>query len=171
MKTVILAEKPSQAKAYAETFKKRIRHEGYYEIVDPLFSGEVTITYGFGHLVDMVPPGAYEERWSKWSLPIFPETFRYEVPKENKHNFQSSKRNYNQRIRSLLRQMETVKEKPLLGRLSFKHKPSPKAKSINVCGSIRWKKRRFMKALKTFVQARAIFLNIKKRKLDRMRIG
>lgn len=90
MKTVILAEKPSQAKAYAETFKKRIRHEGYYEIVDPLFSGEVTITYGFGHLVDMVPPGAYEERWSKWSLanlPIFPETFRYEVPKEKQAQF------------------------------------------------------------------------------------
>ncbi len=90
MKTVILAEKPSQAKAYAETFKKRIRHEGYYEIVDPLFSGEVTITYGFGHLVDMVPPGAYEERWSKWSLanlPIFPETFRYEVSKEKQAQF------------------------------------------------------------------------------------
>ena len=90
MKTVILAEKPSQAKAYAETFKKRIRHEGYYEIIDPLFSGEVTITYGFGHLVDMVPPGAYEERWSKWSLanlPIFPETFRYEVPKEKQAQF------------------------------------------------------------------------------------
>ena len=68
MKTVILAEKPSQAKAYAETFKQRKRHPGYYEIADPLFTGEVTITYGFGHLVDMLPPGAYEERWAKWSL-------------------------------------------------------------------------------------------------------
>ena len=77
MKTVILAEKPSQAKAYAETFQQRKRHEGYYEISDPLFAGEVTITYGFGHLVDMVAPGAYEERWAKWSLenlPIFPQT-------------------------------------------------------------------------------------------------
>ncbi len=38
----------------------------------------------------MVPPGAYEERWSKWSLanlPIFPETFRYEVPKEKQAQF------------------------------------------------------------------------------------
>ncbi len=47
MKTVILAEKPSQAKAYAETFQQQKRHEGYYEISDPLFAGEVTITYGF----------------------------------------------------------------------------------------------------------------------------
>ncbi len=53
---MILAEKPSQAKSYAETFQQRKRHEGYYEISDPLFAGEVTITYGFGHLVDMVAP-------------------------------------------------------------------------------------------------------------------
>ncbi|MCM6922220.1 VOC family protein [Enterococcus faecium] len=38
MKTVILAEKPSQAKAYAETFQQRKRHEGYYEISDPLIT-------------------------------------------------------------------------------------------------------------------------------------
>ena len=49
MKTVILAEKPSQAKAYAETFKKKKKQEGYFEVSDPLFTGEVTITYGFGH--------------------------------------------------------------------------------------------------------------------------
>ncbi|MEO2663486.1 DNA topoisomerase, partial [Enterococcus faecium] len=95
MKTVILAEKPSQAKAYAETFQQRKRHEGYYEISDPLFAGEVTITYGFGHLVDMVAPGAYEERWAKWSLenlPIFPETFRYEVPRDKRAQFSIVKR-------------------------------------------------------------------------------
>lgn len=95
MKTVILAEKPSQAKVYAETFKQRKRHEGYYEIIDPLFTGEVTITYGFGHLVDMVPPGAYDERWAKWSLanlPIFPDTFRYEVPKDKQAQFSIVKR-------------------------------------------------------------------------------
>lgn len=95
MKTVILAEKPSQAKAYAETFQQLKRHEGYYEISDPLFAGEVTITYGFGHLVDMVAPGAYEERWAKWSLenlPIFPETFRYEVPRDKRAQFSIVKR-------------------------------------------------------------------------------
>ncbi|MBO0481153.1 type IA DNA topoisomerase [Candidatus Enterococcus courvalinii] len=90
MKTVILAEKPSQAKAYAEAFQQRKKRDGYYEINDPLFTGEVTITYGFGHLVDMVPPGAYEQRWARWSLenlPIFPETFQYEVPTDKKAQF------------------------------------------------------------------------------------
>ncbi len=95
MKTVILAEKPSQAKAYAETFKKRKKQEGYFEVSDPLFTGEVTITYGFGHLVEMVPPGEYEERWAKWSLPnlpIFPDQFKYTVPPEKRAQFAIVKR-------------------------------------------------------------------------------
>lgn len=95
MKTVILAEKPSQAKAYAETFRQAKKQDGYYEINDPLFNGPVTITYGFGHLVEMVPPGEYEERWGKWSLenlPIFPEEFRYQVPKEKRKQFNIVKR-------------------------------------------------------------------------------
>jgi len=95
MKTVILAEKPSQAKAYAETFKKKKKQEGYFEVSDPLFTGEVTITYGFGHLVEMVPPGEYEERWAKWSLPnlpIFPDQFKYTVPPEKRSQFAIVKR-------------------------------------------------------------------------------
>lgn len=95
MKTVILAEKPSQAKAYAEAFQQRKKRDGYYEIKDPLFTGEVTITYGFGHLVDMVPPGAYDQRWARWSLenlPIFPETFQYEVPTDKRAQFAIVKR-------------------------------------------------------------------------------
>ncbi|MDV4915464.1 hypothetical protein NNG82_14870, partial [Enterococcus faecium] len=39
MKTVILAEKPSQAKAYADSFSKATRKDGYFEIQDRLFSG------------------------------------------------------------------------------------------------------------------------------------
>ncbi|OZH75092.1 topoisomerase, partial [Enterococcus faecium] len=46
MKTVILAEKPSQAKAYADSFSKATRKDGYFEIQDRLFSGETVITYG-----------------------------------------------------------------------------------------------------------------------------
>ncbi|HFJ8660180.1 TPA: hypothetical protein ACGVBK_002760, partial [Enterococcus faecium] len=37
MKTVILAEKPSQAKAYADSFSKATRKDGYFEIQDRLF--------------------------------------------------------------------------------------------------------------------------------------
>lgn len=63
MKTVILAEKPSQALAYAQSFKASKKKEGYFEISDPLFSGETFITFGFGHLVELAEPGYYDERW------------------------------------------------------------------------------------------------------------
>ncbi|EPI05711.1 DNA topoisomerase, partial [Enterococcus faecalis 13-SD-W-01] len=90
MKTVILAEKPSQAKSYAESFKKAVRKDGFYEIQDPLFPGEAVITYGFGHLVELVPPNAYDEKWTHWSiesLPIFPGTYKHQVPKDKKKQF------------------------------------------------------------------------------------
>ncbi len=61
MKTVILAEKPSQAKAYADSFSKATRKDGYFEIQDRLFSGETVITYGFGHLVELDSPDMYDE--------------------------------------------------------------------------------------------------------------
>ncbi|MBH0863644.1 topoisomerase, partial [Enterococcus faecium] len=68
MKTVILAEKPSQAKAYADSFSKATRKDGYFEIQDRLFPGETVITYGFGHLVELDSPDMYDEKWKQWSL-------------------------------------------------------------------------------------------------------
>ncbi|WP_428214809.1 DNA topoisomerase [Enterococcus faecium] len=90
MKTVILAEKPSQAKAYADSFSKATRKDGYFEIQDRLFSGETVITYGFGHLVELDSPDMYDENWKQWSLehlPIFPTHYHYHVPKDKKKQF------------------------------------------------------------------------------------
>ncbi len=91
MTTVILAEKPSQAKAYATSFSKSARKNGYYEIEDSLFPGETYVTYGFGHLVELVAPGDYSEKWEKWdleSLPIFPDTFKFTVPDSKMEQFE-----------------------------------------------------------------------------------
>ena len=50
MKPVILAEKPSQAKAYADAFSVR-KHEGFLEINPcPIFPEGAYITWGVGHL-------------------------------------------------------------------------------------------------------------------------
>ena len=49
MKRVILAEKPSQAQAYAESFGKFSKKDGYI-ILNP--SNDI-ITWGFGHLVEL----------------------------------------------------------------------------------------------------------------------
>lgn len=80
-KTVILAEKPSQASAYAEAFAKSERKDGYYAISDKDFPNTV-ITYGFGHLVSLYNPEDYDKdlkRWQLQTLPIIPKNFKFKV--------------------------------------------------------------------------------------------
>lgn len=91
MKTVILAEKPDQARDYARAMQHAKRCNGYFEIKDPLFNGEVYITWAVGHLVELELPGYYEEKWSKWNLdalPIIPEKFEFRVSEEKKGVFE-----------------------------------------------------------------------------------
>lgn len=91
MLTVILAEKPSQARAYVEAFQHSNKHKGYYEIVDPLFDGQTIITYGFGHLVSLAEPAAYGKQYQQWNvetLPIIPKKFKFTVNKEVKAQFE-----------------------------------------------------------------------------------
>ncbi|MBI5178204.1 MAG: DNA topoisomerase 3 [Nitrospinae bacterium] len=76
-KTLLLAEKPSQAqdiaKGLGEAFSKK---DGYLE------SFQYLITWCFGHLVELEDAEAYDIRFAKWdlaALPIFPDEFRYRV--------------------------------------------------------------------------------------------
>ena len=90
MTTVILAEKPNQALAYANALKKSDKKDGYFKIQDPIFSDETFITFGFGHLVELAEPGHYDEKWKNWkleSLPIFPEQYDFEVAKDKGKQF------------------------------------------------------------------------------------
>ena len=90
--TVILAEKPSQAKDYAAAFQKAVRKDGYFEINDREYFGDETVylTWGIGHLVELVAPEIYKKEWGKWNLqdlPIFPESFQFQVAKDKKKQF------------------------------------------------------------------------------------
>lgn len=90
MSIVILAEKPSQALAYAGAFQRSVKKDGYFAITDDLFQEETFITFGFGHLVELAPPGHYEDKWGKWNLanlPIFPAKYEFVVPKDKKKQF------------------------------------------------------------------------------------
>lgn len=88
---LIIAEKPSQAKAYAEAIKKTVRKEGYFEIPpSSLFPKGAYLTWGIGHLVSLKDPHDYNESWGKWKLqdlPIIPESFQFKVPKDKKKQF------------------------------------------------------------------------------------
>lgn len=95
MKIVILAEKPSQAKEYAQAMHKQTMKKGYLEIEDPLFPDGAVITYGFGHLVGLSLPNEYPEYEGSWSiekLPYFPEPMKYRVDPEKKAQFEIVKK-------------------------------------------------------------------------------
>ncbi len=103
MKPVIVAEKPSQAKAYAEAFKTTKR-EGYLEIApDPIFPEGAYITWGIGHLVELKEPKAYDPKWGRWkldALPILPDTYQFQVARGKAQQFNI--------IKKLISQTDTV---------------------------------------------------------------
>ncbi len=82
MTTVILAEKPSQARSYVEAFKNSTKKEGYFSVSDPVLANETFITYGFGHLVELATPEKYDQKYKRWSLsnlPISPDKYKFIV--------------------------------------------------------------------------------------------
>ena len=96
MKPVILAEKPSQAKAYAEAFNVKNRQKTHIELAQSqLFPQGAIITWGIGHLVELKEPKAYDNRWNRWtlgSLPILPERYEFQIAKGKYEQFQAVKR-------------------------------------------------------------------------------
>ncbi|WP_432363057.1 DNA topoisomerase 3 [Sporosarcina sp. UB5] len=103
MKPVILAEKPSQAKAYADAFSVR-KHEGFLEIIPcQIFPQGAYITWGVGHLVELKEPHAYNPAWKRWtlgSLPILPDRYEFQVAKGKFKQFQI--------VKKLIRGTDTV---------------------------------------------------------------
>ncbi|WP_033542386.1 type IA DNA topoisomerase [Planococcus sp. CAU13] len=103
MKPVIVAEKPSQAKAYADAFKTAKR-EGFLEIMpDAIFPEGAYITWGIGHLVELKEPKAYDPKWNKWSLaalPILPDNYQFQVARGKAQQFNI--------IKKLIKETDTV---------------------------------------------------------------
>lgn len=85
----ILAEKPSQAAAYAGSFSTSAKKQGYYEVRDPIFgTEEVRITHAIGHLVELAAPEDYSSEWKEWTLeklPILPEKYQFVVSDRSKN--------------------------------------------------------------------------------------
>ncbi len=74
MKTLVIAEKPSVARDLADALPGTFEnHDSYLE------SDDTVITFAVGHLVELINPEEYDERFKKWrmaDLPILPEEFR-----------------------------------------------------------------------------------------------
>lgn len=96
MKPVIIAEKPSQAKAYAEAFIVKKKDKTYIELgSDDIFPNGAYITWGIGHLVELkLPQDTTSEvnTWNLSNLPYLPKQYEYKVSDGKFAQFNSIKR-------------------------------------------------------------------------------
>lgn len=92
---VIFAEKPSQAKTYAEAFPVARKTKHFIELQScETFPNGATITWGVGHLVELKQPAEYHAEWKRWSLkvlPMIPENYEFKVAKGKWDQFQAVK--------------------------------------------------------------------------------
>ncbi|TMW72878.1 type IA DNA topoisomerase [Alteribacter natronophilus] len=88
---VILAEKPSQAKAYADAFSRVKKEDGFFSISPcATFPGGAILTWGIGHLVELKDPHEYAGEWKRWSLdklPIIPDRFEFKPSARTRKQF------------------------------------------------------------------------------------
>lgn len=71
---LIIAEKPSLARAIAEALPAAVRRED-----GALVAGDTTVTWCLGHLLEQAPPEAYDPALKSWrldTLPILPEQWK-----------------------------------------------------------------------------------------------
>ena len=87
---VFIAEKPSVARQFADALHLKFnKRDGYLE------SENTIVTWCVGHLVTMSYPESYDQKLKKWSfdtLPFIPETFKYEVIKDVRKQFEIVKK-------------------------------------------------------------------------------
>ena len=75
-KHLIITEKPSVARDFARVLNVSGRQNGYIE------NDNYVISWCVGHLVEMLYPEAYDEKYAKWKLedlPFLPQNYKYGV--------------------------------------------------------------------------------------------
>src|SRR5690625_2446233 len=96
MSVLIFAEKPSQGRDYANAFTIKRRHQSHIELEKcSIFPNGAIITWGIGHLVSLLMPYEYDEKYKRWSLdqlPIVPDRFKYKIKKQTKEHYQKVKK-------------------------------------------------------------------------------
>ena len=81
---LVITEKPSVAQSIAKVLGATSRRDGYLE------GNNYIVSWCVGHLVELADASSYDERYAKWryeDLPIVPEEWLYEVPKDKAQQF------------------------------------------------------------------------------------
>ena len=83
-KKLIITEKPSVARDFARVLKVNGNNNGFIE------NDTYVISWCFGHLVEMLYPESYDERYKKWhleDLPFLPKDYKYGVIERSKDQY------------------------------------------------------------------------------------
>ncbi|GEQ61682.1 DNA topoisomerase III [Vagococcus lutrae] len=81
---LVIAEKPSVALSIAKVIGASQRRDGYFK------GNNYLVSWCVGHLVQMVNPDKYDNKYTKWrlkDLPIFPDDYLYELKPKTKKQF------------------------------------------------------------------------------------
>jgi len=81
---LILTEKPSQGRIYADALGVAVKRDGYLE------GDDCIITWCIGHLVELANADVYDEKYKKWrveDLPIIPDNWKYAVTADKNKQF------------------------------------------------------------------------------------
>ena len=81
---LVLAEKPSAAQSFAVVLGADKRKDGYLE------GNGYLVSWCIGHLVELIPPEGYDEKYRRWKvvdLPIFPHKWQYQVSANTRKQF------------------------------------------------------------------------------------
>ena len=81
---LVIAEKPSVGAAVGKVLGASSRKDGYLE------GNNYIVSWCVGHLVGLADASSYDERFAKWrysDLPIVPDEWLFEVPKDKQKQF------------------------------------------------------------------------------------
>lgn len=116
---LVIAEKPSVAMSLAAVLGANEKKDGYIE------GGGYLVSWCVGHLLELAQPEAYGERYARWrygDLPILPEEWKYEVPKDKKKQLDLLCRLMkDKRVESVVCATDAGREGELIFRLVYEH--------------------------------------------------
>lgn len=115
---LVITEKPSVAMSIAKVLGVKNRQNGYIE------GNSYIISWCVGHLVGLVSPEIYDEKYKKWDmedLPIFPKEFKHYVLPKVKKQFSILKTLMNRKdINEVINACDAGREGELIFRLVYK---------------------------------------------------
>ena len=116
---LVIAEKPSVAMSLAAVLGANEKKDGYME------GGGYLVSWCVGHLLELAQPEAYGKRYARWGygdLPILPEEWKYEVPKDKKKQLDLFCRLMkDKRVESVVCATDAGREGELIFRLVYEH--------------------------------------------------